>query len=101
MLAPVEMQLLVHLALAARKDEASSPGEEIESLSLALACDEDDVEQAVGSLLARGLVVGPAGIDEDRVLITPLGAARVEDWLRRTASLFAGWPPTVPGVDDV
>jgi Clp amino terminal domain, pathogenicity island component len=100
MLVPVEMQVLVHLALAARKDEGSSPGEEMGSLPVALACDQHDVEQAVGSLLGRRLV-GPAGIDEDRVVITPLGAARVEDWLRRTASLFAGWPPTVPGVDDV
>jgi len=84
-LAPVEMRVLVHLALTARKDEGSSPGEEIESLPVALACDQDDVEQAVGSLLGRGLVVGPAGIDADRVVITPLGAARVEEWLRRTA----------------
>jgi len=34
-------------------------------------------------------------------VITPEGIARVEQWLRRTASLFEGWPPTVPGVDDV
>jgi hypothetical protein len=33
--------------------------------------------------------------------ITTAGVARVERWLHRIVPLFGGWPPTVPGVDDV
>jgi Clp amino terminal domain, pathogenicity island component len=101
MLDPIEMQLLVHLALAARPGAGGSSGEEIDSLSGALVCDRDDVRAAVGSLLRQGLAVGPAEENEDRLAIAPAGVARVEQWLRRSVVLFGGWPPTVPGVDDV
>jgi Clp amino terminal domain, pathogenicity island component len=101
MLAPIEMQLLVYLALAARPDAGGSPGEDIDPLSVALVTDQHDVERAVASLLRHGLVVGLEGLDDDRLAITPEGMARVEQWLRRSVSLFAGWPGTVPGVDDV
>jgi Clp amino terminal domain, pathogenicity island component len=100
MLAPTEMQLLVYLALAARPDTGGSPREDIDPLSLALVTDQHDVERAVASLLRHGLVVGPEGVDDDRLAITPAGVARVEQWLGLTASLFGSWPPTVPGVDD-
>jgi len=76
MLDPIEMQLLVHLALAARPDAGSSPGEEIDTLSGALACDRDDVRAAVDSLLRQGLVSRPDGPDEDRLAITAAGVAR-------------------------
>ena len=60
----------------------------------------DDVKLAVESLLREGFVI-PDEVDEDRLAITPAGAAQVEQWLRRTVPLFGGWPPTIAGVDDV
>ena len=53
------------------------------------------------SLIGQGLLAGPTGAEEDRVVITPAGVTEVDAWLRRTVSLFRGWPPTVRGVDDV
>jgi hypothetical protein len=101
MLAPIEMQLLAHLALGAREIPMAEPGEEIESLAGALACDPGDLAGAVMSLIGQGLLVGPSGAEEDRVVITPAGVTHVDAWLHRTVSLFRGCPPTVPGVDDV
>ena len=100
-LAPIDMQLLAYLALGERKVVTGEPGEEITFLADALACDLDDVRAAVSSLLGEGLIAAPTDVEEDRVVITFEGIARVEQWLRRTASQFGGWPPTVPGVDDV
>jgi Clp amino terminal domain, pathogenicity island component len=101
LLGPIEMELLVHLALLARTNSEGPPGDDVDALQLALACDRDDFKLAVQSLLREGLVVDPAGLDEDRLAITAAGAARVEEWLRRTVPLFGGWPPTIAGVDDV
>jgi hypothetical protein len=100
-LAPIDMQLLAYLALAERAVATAELGEEIESLAGALACDLDDIRVAVRSLLREGLIATPTDVERDRAVITPEGMARVEQWLRRSVSLFAGWPPTVPGVDDV
>jgi hypothetical protein len=56
---------------------------------------------AVRSLVHRGLVAHPEPIDEaERVALTPDGLVAVERWLDLVASLFARWPPDVPGVDD-
>ena len=101
MLAPIQMQLLVLLGLGAREIPMAEPGEEIKSLAGALACDPGDVAAAVMSLIGQGLLAGPTGAEEDRVVITPAGVTEVDAWLRRTVSLFRGWPPTVRGVDDV
>jgi hypothetical protein len=100
-LAPIDMQLLAYLALAERAVATAELGEEIESLAGALACDLDDIRVAVRSLLREGLIATPTDVERDRAVITPEGMARVEQWLRRSVSLFAGWPPTGPGVDDV
>jgi len=98
---PIEMQLLAYLELGARDGATVESGENIDSLVSALACDLDDVRVAVISLMRAGLLAAPMGDDDDRVVITPEGTVRVQEWLRRTVSLFGGWPPTVPGVDDV
>jgi hypothetical protein len=37
--------------------------------------------------------------DEERLEVTAAGVAEVEEWLSFAASLFARWPPDVPGVD--
>jgi hypothetical protein len=100
-LAPIDMQLLAFLALGERELATSETGEETASLARALACDLDDVRVAVRSLLREGLIADSSGAEADRVEITAEGMARVDQWLRRSASLFEGWPPTVPGVDDV
>ena len=100
-LAPVEMQLLVHLTLAAKPEEEFWDGEEVESLAGALACDHDDVALAIGRLIRQGLISRPAETDADRVIVTPAGAARVREWLGLIVSLFARWPPAISGVDDV
>ncbi len=101
MLAAIQMQLPVLLALGAREIPMAEPGEEIKSLAGALACDPGDVAAAVMSLIGEGLLAGPTGAQEDRVVITPAGVTEVDAWLRRSVSLFRGWPPTVRGVDDV
>jgi hypothetical protein len=97
-LAPLEMQVLAHLALGLDSDPASPyPGEEAESLMAALACDYGDLRHALDALLREQLVVAE---EEDRVAITPAGVGRVQQWLGRIVSLFGGWPPEHPDVDD-
>ncbi len=100
-LAPIDMQLLAYLVLAGREVATAEPGEEIELLAGALACDLNDVRVAVRSLLRQGLIASPTDVEGDRAVITPQGMARVEQWLGRIASLFGSWPPTIPRVDDV
>jgi Clp amino terminal domain, pathogenicity island component len=100
-LSPIEIQLLAYLELGARDGATVESVEKIDSLVIVLACDLDDVRVAVISLMRAGLLAAPMGDDDDRVVITPEGTVRVQEWLRRTVSLFGGWPPTVPGVDDV
>ncbi len=95
---PLEMQLLAHLTLETGTELASQPGEGIESLSGALACDSDELRDFVRALIEERLVVYPE--DDNRVAITTEGVAQITDWLRRTASLFGGWPPDRPEVDD-
>ncbi|MGH2886022.1 MAG: Clp protease N-terminal domain-containing protein, partial [Solirubrobacteraceae bacterium] len=48
-LAPIDMQLLAHLALGERAVATAEPGAEIKSLAGALVCDLDDVRAAVSS----------------------------------------------------
>ncbi|HUA07287.1 MAG TPA: Clp protease N-terminal domain-containing protein [Solirubrobacteraceae bacterium] len=96
-LAPIDMQLLAFLALGERELATSETGEETASLARALACDLDDVRVALRSLLREGLIADSSGAEADRVEITAEGMARVEQWLRRTASLFEGLAPRGPG----
>jgi hypothetical protein len=97
----LEMQILVLLALGLDAEAAAvSEGEEVESLPGALACDRQDLGQAIEALRRERLVVHPVETGEDRVAMTPAGVERVEWWLERVLPLFAGWPPEYPGVDD-
>jgi hypothetical protein len=100
-LRPLEMQLLACLALGPPDGPPAEPGELVESLTLALACDHDDLCDAVQALGDQGLILAATEPDDDmRISITAAGATRVDDWLRRAASLFGGWPPGHPDVDD-
>lgn len=98
----LEMQLLVYLALALGGDPASSvgEGEAVDSLPVALACERTDLSMAIEVLQREQLIVRLDDFDDDRVAITPEGVDRVERWLARAASLFGGWPPDRPSVDD-
>ena len=102
-LVALEMELLVYLALGLEADPASQagPGEAVEFLPVALACDHQELSLAIDALRGAQLVVRPAELDdEDRVAITPAGVARVEQWLSRIVPLFGGWPPEHPTADD-
>lgn len=101
-LGELEMQLLVYLALALDPGAAltGGPGEDIDSLPTTLACDRQDLRVAIDALRREQLVVHKTEFEEDRVAITPAGVDRVERWLGRTVSLFGGWPPERPDVDD-
>jgi hypothetical protein len=100
-LRPLEMQLLACLALGPPDGPLAEPGELVESLTLALACDHDDLCDAVQALGDQGLILAATEPDDDmRISITAAGATRVDDWLRRTASLFGSWPPDHADVDD-
>ena len=97
----LEMQILVYLALALDAEAATvTEGEALDSLPGALACDREDLGQAIEALRRERLVIHPVETDEDRVAVTPAGVARVEWWLEQVLPLFSGWPPEHPGVDD-
>jgi hypothetical protein len=96
------MEVLAYLTLGTGVDRAMvEPGEAPESMRRALACDGGDLDESIYALTRDGLVGHPTETDADQVAITPAGLARVEEWLGRTVSLFAGWPPDHPNVDDV
>jgi ATP-dependent Clp protease ATP-binding subunit ClpC len=98
---PLEMQVLAHLALLAGADRAFwQPGEELYSMPRALAYDPGELDQAIRLLVRDGLVVRPDETDEASVAITTSGLLEVEAWLARIVSLFGGWPPDRPDVDD-
>lgn len=99
-LGPIEMQALVYLTLAAEDNLDAEPGEGLGPLSRALACEGEDAAIAVDSLARQGLVAYADHTDDLRVAVTPEGVAAVEEWLELVTSLFARWPPVVPGVDD-
>jgi len=98
----LEMQLLVWLALGlgAGPTSSVSPGEAVQSLPGALACDRQALTQAIEALRGERLVIHPVETGEDRVAITTAGVARVEWWLARVLPLFGSWPPEYPGIDD-
>jgi hypothetical protein len=97
---PLEMQLLVYLALLPGGTVAGDPDADIAFLSGSLACDDDDLDDAARSLVEQGLVAFPLGQEGGRVAITGSGVAEVEAWLPRISSLFTGWPATISSVDD-
>jgi hypothetical protein len=119
-LQPLEMQLLVALAL--QDSLAAYPPHRTGTqwLSLALRLEPWVVEEIVGSLERAKLVrrssdaqdVGEIEYgfaeesDEDviagelPVAVTELGLQTVEGWLSRTKLHFGSWPPERPDVDD-
>lgn len=101
MLDPIEMQILVFLTLEGRGDPGGAEAVNVESLTVALACDPPVLQTGIAALAASELVVVmPDGQSGTGVAITRAGADRVEAWLRLVAPLFEGWPPDHPGVDD-
>lgn len=119
-LRPLEMQVLVALAL--QDSLAAYPPNRTGTrwLSRALRLEPWVVEEIVGSLERANLVrrtsdaqdVGEiedelAEQSDDDVIagelpveVTELGLRTVEGWLRRTRRHFGSWPPERPDVDD-
>lgn len=119
-LQPLEMQVLVALAL--QDSLATDPPHRTGTdwLSRALRLERRVVEEIVGSLERTNLVrrssdaqdVGEIEYefteksDEDviagelPVAVTELGLQIVESWLSRTRLHFGSWPPERPDVDD-
>jgi Clp amino terminal domain, pathogenicity island component len=100
-LEPLEMQLLARLTLGPKDGALAEPGERFESLTVALACDADDLREAIHALEDRRLIVCSAEQDGDeRVSITAAGISSVRAWLRHAIPLFGQWPPAHAAADD-
>jgi hypothetical protein len=116
-LKPLEMQVLVSLAL--QDSLAADPPQRtgLDWLSRALRLERWVVEEVVGSLERANLVRRSSdtrdveyefaeNTDEDviagqlPVAVTQLGLQTVEGWLNRTRRHFSGWPPERPDVDE-
>ena len=101
MLEPLQMQLLARLTLAPTNGTLTEPGELLDSLTVALACDRDDLRDAVDVLADRRLIVCSDEQDDDeRLSITAAGVSQVHQWLRQVVPLFGRWPPDHAGADD-
>jgi Clp amino terminal domain, pathogenicity island component len=97
----LEMQLLAQLALGPPDPTQAELGELFESLAVALACDRDDLRDAVRVLAGERLVDCQDEQDGDqRISITNAGLTAVHGWLERVVPLFGRWPPDSPAVDD-
>jgi hypothetical protein len=111
-LQPLEMQVLVALALQDSLAAYPSHRTGTRWLSRALRLEQWVVEEIVGSLEAANLVRRSSDAhdaeksDEDvlagelPVAVTELGLQTVEGWLSRTKLHFGSWPPERPDVDD-
>jgi hypothetical protein len=119
-LQPLEMQVLVALALQDSLAAYPSHRTGTRWLSRALRLEAWVVEETVGSLEAANLVrrssdAQDVGEIEDElaeksdedvlagelpVAVTELGLQTVEGWLSRTKLHFGSWPPERPDVDD-
>ncbi len=76
------MQLLLRLALGPPDGTPTESGELFESLVVALACDRDDLRDALDVLTDQQLLVcRPEQDDDERISITPSGAGQVHQWL--------------------
>jgi len=96
----LEMELLAQLALRPPVAPLTEPGELFESLAVALACDRDDLRDAVRVLADQQLVSRQVEDGEQRISITTVGLTAVRRWLEQIAPLFGRWPPDHPAVDD-
>ena len=100
-LEPLEMQVLARLTLGPPDAPLAEPGELFESVAAGLACDPDDLRDAVHTLTEHQLVSCQEEQDGDqRISITTAGFGAVERWLAQTAPLFGRWPPDLTDVDD-
>jgi hypothetical protein len=100
-LEPLEMQVLAYLSLSLRDPTvAEPPGERLNSLLTALACDGDELHHAVRALAERRLVTRDDLGDDELISITIAGSITVQSWLDQIAPLFGGWPPDHPAADD-
>jgi len=100
-LAELEMQVLAYLALEAADEQTGQLGVNVESVDVALACDADELDERIQTLVDRRLLAyNVDDPDESRIAITDAGVAAVQDWLRRATPMFPRWPNTSPGVDD-
>jgi hypothetical protein len=120
-LQPLEMQVLVALALQDSLAADPPHGTGTDWLSRALRLERWVVEEIVGSLQRASLIRRSSDAhdvaeiddefteksdddviaDELPVAVTELGLQTVEGWLGRTRLHFGSWPPTRPDVDDV
>jgi len=100
-LEPLQMQLLLCLALRSPDGATTESGELFESLVVALACDRDDLRDALHVLSAQRLLVcSPEQEDDERISITTSGAGQVHQWLGHAITLFGQWPPEEAAADD-
>jgi hypothetical protein len=100
----LEIQALAALALMAEHGRVGDLGATRDGLAVLLAADDRELHYALESLAGRGLAepafadpVHGGGVPWN---VTATGNAAVETWVARCQSLFAGWPPDHPGVDD-
>ena len=100
-LEPLEMQVLARLTLGAADAPLAEPGELFESVAAGLACDQDDLRDAIRTLTEHQLVSCEEEQDGDqRISITTAGLSAVQRWLAQTAPLFGRWPPDFTDADD-
>ncbi|HUA49218.1 MAG TPA: Clp protease N-terminal domain-containing protein [Solirubrobacteraceae bacterium] len=99
-LEPLEMQLLARLTLGSPDLVPADPGELFESIVVTLACDRDDLRDAVRVLAEQQLVHRQEKGGELRISVTIAGCAAVRRWLEQAAPLFGTWPPDHPAADD-
>ena len=98
---PLEMQVLARLTLGPPDAVPAEPGELFESLAAALACDRDDLNDAIRTLTEEQLVNCSEEQDGDQhISITTAGSSAVKRWLAHAASVFGRWPPDEPAADD-
>ncbi len=97
----LEMQILAYMALEAGENADDEPEVSLELLDVTLACDLEELDDGIQSLVEQGLIVYDLADSEDaRVALTDPGVTAVQRWLARVALLFPGWPTSYEGVDD-
>ena len=119
-LQPLEMQVLVALALRESLVADAPDTTGTDWLTRALRVESSVIEEIIDGLERANLVRRSPDaqdvseveydvsdksddaviVNEPPLAITELGLQTVESWLGRTRRHFAGWPPTRPDVDD-
>jgi len=100
-LEPLGMQVLARLTLGPPDAPLAEPGELFQSMAAGLACEPDDLRDAVHTLTEHQFVSCQEEQDGDeRISITTAGFSAVQRWLAQTAPLFGRWPPDLADADD-